>query len=143
MAFLFKSKKNQQASGLPPATRNIHTSEGAPSGSGAVVNGPKDGAVISQTPTPSSSYNNSLNSVNSTSSPDQQRPRQRAESESQVGSRISSLWMPLPGSLGKSAFCPLCRLTVPRPSALTNLRPAATRRTRVLAHPYIRGRSGA
>ncbi|KAL2801311.1 hypothetical protein BJX66DRAFT_6792 [Aspergillus keveii] len=94
MAFLFKSKKNQQASGLPPATRNIHTSEGAPPGSGAVVNGPKDGAVISQTPTPSSSYNNSLNSVNSASSPDQQRPRQRAESESQA----QRAHQPTPGS---------------------------------------------
>ncbi|KAL2810398.1 hypothetical protein BJX63DRAFT_319081 [Aspergillus granulosus] len=81
MAFLFKSKKNQQASGLPPATRNIHTSEGAPSGSGAMVNGPKDGA---QTPTPTSSYNNSLNSVHSASSPEQQRLRQRAESDSQA-----------------------------------------------------------
>ncbi|KAL4873355.1 hypothetical protein BDV12DRAFT_100908 [Aspergillus spectabilis] len=83
MAFLFKSKKSQQASGLPPATRNIHTSEGAPAGSGAVPNGSKDGVVTSQTPTPSSSYNNSLNSVTSINSPDQQRMRQRAESESQ------------------------------------------------------------
>ncbi|KAL4906636.1 hypothetical protein BDW74DRAFT_136120 [Aspergillus multicolor] len=84
MAFLFKSKKNQQASGLPPATRNVHTSEGAPAGSGAVLNGSKDGVVTSQTPTPSGSYNNSLNSVTSTNSPEQQRMRQRAESESQV-----------------------------------------------------------
>jgi hypothetical protein len=84
MAFLFKSKKNQQTSGLPPATRNVHTSEGAPAGSGAALNGSKDGVVTSQTPTPSGSYNNSLNSVTSTNSPEQQRMRQRAESESQV-----------------------------------------------------------
>jgi hypothetical protein len=84
MAFLFKSKKNQQTSGLPPATRNVHTSEGAPAGSGATLNGSKDGVVTSQTPTPSGSYNNSLNSVTSTNSPEQQRMRQRAESESQV-----------------------------------------------------------
>ncbi|KAL2816776.1 hypothetical protein BDW59DRAFT_135954 [Aspergillus cavernicola] len=84
MAFLFKSKKNQQASALPPATRNVHTSEGAAAGSGATPNGPKEGAVVPQTPTPSSSYNNSLNSVNSTSSPDHLRMRQRAESESQA-----------------------------------------------------------
>ncbi|KAL4749710.1 hypothetical protein BDW72DRAFT_213956 [Aspergillus terricola var. indicus] len=84
MAFLFKSKKNQQTSGLPPATRNVHTSEGAPAGSGAALNGSKDGVVTSQTPTPSGSYNNSLNSVTSTNSPEQQRVRQRAESESQV-----------------------------------------------------------
>ncbi|KAI9929265.1 hypothetical protein ASPWEDRAFT_57567 [Aspergillus wentii DTO 134E9] len=86
MAFLFKSKKNQQGTGLPPATRNVHTSEGAPASAGqAPVNGVKerDGGS-SQTPTPSSSYNNSLNSVNSTTSPENQRVRQRAESESQV-----------------------------------------------------------
>ncbi|KAL4799803.1 hypothetical protein BDV19DRAFT_236991 [Aspergillus venezuelensis] len=84
MAFLFKSKKNQQATGLPPATRNVHTSEGTPAGSGATLNGSKDGMPSSQTPTPSGSYNNSLNSVNSANSPDQQRVRQRAESESQT-----------------------------------------------------------
>ncbi|KAL4980372.1 hypothetical protein BDW66DRAFT_54658 [Aspergillus desertorum] len=84
MAFLFKSKKHQQASGLPPATRNVHTSEGAPAGSGAVLHGSKDGVATSQTPTPSGSYNNSLNSVTSINSPEQQRMRQRAESESQA-----------------------------------------------------------
>ncbi|KAL4808880.1 hypothetical protein BDV18DRAFT_133384 [Aspergillus unguis] len=84
MAFLFKSKKNQQASGLPAATRNVHTSEGTPAGSGAALNGSKDGVGTSQTPTPSGSYNNSLNSVSSTNSPEQQRVRQRAESESQT-----------------------------------------------------------
>ncbi|KAL4942494.1 hypothetical protein BDV06DRAFT_192132, partial [Aspergillus oleicola] len=84
MAFLFKSKKNQQATGLPPATRNVHTSEGAPAGSGTTLNGSRDGVTSPQTPTPSGSYNNSLNSVNSANSPDQQRARQRAESESQV-----------------------------------------------------------
>ncbi|KAJ5703449.1 hypothetical protein N7493_011838 [Penicillium malachiteum] len=83
MAFLFKSKKNQQGTALPSATRNIHTSEGAPSGN-APVNGAKVDGSFSQTPTPSSSYNNSLNSAASPSSPDPVRPRQRAESESQV-----------------------------------------------------------
>ncbi|KAF7589792.1 Negative regulator of mitotic exit [Aspergillus hancockii] len=85
MAFLFKSKKNQQNSTIPAATRNVHTSEGAPTNVSAVPNGAKerDGSV-SHTPTPSSSYNNSLNSVNSINSPDQQRLRQRAESESQI-----------------------------------------------------------
>lgn len=85
MAFLFKSKKNQQGAGLPPATRNIHTSEGAPQATApGAPNAPKDREGSNQTPTPSSSYNNSLNSVNSTNSPDHQRVRQRAESESQV-----------------------------------------------------------
>lgn len=84
MAFLFKSKKNQQGGALPPATRNVHTSEGAPSnGPSAMTNGVKEGS-FSQTPTPSSSYNNSLNSAASPTSPDPVRPRQRAESESQV-----------------------------------------------------------
>ncbi|KAH1630784.1 hypothetical protein KXX39_002083 [Aspergillus fumigatus] len=86
MAFLFKSKKNQQASGLPPATRHVHTSEGAPTvASLGAPNGAKEqSGGISQTPTPSSSYNNSLNSVNSTNSPEHQRARPRAESESQA-----------------------------------------------------------
>lgn len=95
MAFLFKSKKNSQQAtgGLPPATRNVHTSEGAPAGPGAVLNGSKDGVATSQTPTPTSgSFNNSLNSVGSTNSPEQQqqqqRVRQRAESESQVGNPV-------------------------------------------------------
>ncbi|THC91599.1 hypothetical protein EYZ11_008942 [Aspergillus tanneri] len=86
MAFLFKSKKNQQNSTLPPATRNVHTSEGPlPHAPAATPNGTKEREGGNpQSPTPSSSYNNSLNSVNSTSSPDQQRMRQRAESESQT-----------------------------------------------------------
>ncbi|KAF9886087.1 Negative regulator of mitotic exit [Aspergillus nanangensis] len=86
MAFLFKSKKNQPGTGLPPATRNLHTSEGASSSAtSAGPNGSKDQeGVSSQTPTPSSSYNNSLNSVTSTSSPENQRMRQRAESEGQT-----------------------------------------------------------
>ncbi|KAE8146323.1 hypothetical protein BDV25DRAFT_162693, partial [Aspergillus avenaceus] len=102
MAFLFKSKKNHhqqqqqqhqqhqqhqqpQHSNIPPATRNLHTSEGAPTNISTGPNGAKEReGSVSQTPTPSSSYNNSLNSVNSTSSPEQQRLRQRAESESQV-----------------------------------------------------------
>jgi hypothetical protein len=85
MAFLFKSKKNQQGSGLPPATRNIHTSEGAPSGTPAPLNGPKE---REHTPTPPGSYNNSLNSLSSFNGPDQQRVRQRAESESHVSDRV-------------------------------------------------------
>lgn len=86
MAFLFKSKKNQQGAGLPPAARNIHTSEGTisekPPG---LTNGEKqrEGGAV-QSPTPSSSVNNSLSSVTGTSSPDPVRMRQRAESESQV-----------------------------------------------------------
>ncbi|KAF7718443.1 Kelch motif containing protein [Penicillium ucsense] len=87
MAFLFKSKKSQQGSALPPASRNVHTSEGAPSASGPppAMNGVKDGnAFAQQTPTTSSSYNSSLNSAASPTNSDPIRVRQRAESESQV-----------------------------------------------------------
>ena len=90
MAFLFKSKKNQNSGALPPAARNIHTSEGTGTNTtSALVNGSKErekdgGAVQSPTP-PNASVNNSLNSVSAgPGSPDQPRFRQRAESESQV-----------------------------------------------------------
>ncbi|PKY06560.1 putative cell polarity protein [Aspergillus campestris IBT 28561] len=85
MAFLFKSKKNQQGAGVPPGARNINASD-APAANppAAVPNAPKEReAGATQTPTPSSSYNNSLNSINSAGSPEYQRSRQRAESESQ------------------------------------------------------------
>ncbi|KAJ5174763.1 uncharacterized protein N7482_000640 [Penicillium canariense] len=87
MAFLFKSKKTQPGTALPPAARNVHTSEGAPASGVAptMTNGVKEGnAFAQQSPTPSSSYNNSLNSANSPTSPEPIRMRQRAESESQV-----------------------------------------------------------
>ncbi|KAJ5997350.1 hypothetical protein N7522_009010 [Penicillium canescens] len=84
MAFLFKSKKAQQGTALPPATRNVHTSEGAPStGSPSLSNGVKGDGSASQTPTPSGSFSHSLNTASPTS-PDAVRPRQRAESESQA-----------------------------------------------------------
>ncbi|KAJ5130558.1 uncharacterized protein N7515_006597 [Penicillium bovifimosum] len=89
MAFLFKSKK-AQSQGLPPATRNVHTSEGAPSTGSPTANGAKGDAMTSQTPTPSGSFSNSLHSATSPKSPDAIRPRQRAESESQVGVRTTS-----------------------------------------------------
>ncbi|CAG8229085.1 unnamed protein product [Penicillium nalgiovense] len=87
MAFLFKSKKNQQSqqpAALPPATRNVHTSEGAPSTGSIMTNGVKGDGTTSQTPTPSGSFSNSLHSATSPASPDAVRPRQRAESESQM-----------------------------------------------------------
>ncbi|KAL2014176.1 hypothetical protein VTN00DRAFT_1701 [Thermoascus crustaceus] len=86
MAFLFKSKRNQQNAGLPQATRNIHTSEGTPSGtSSAMLNG-----APAQGPTPSGSANN-LSSGSGSNSPDAQRMRQRAESESQVPRSLQAM----------------------------------------------------
>lgn len=50
-----------------------------------MTNGVKEGnAFAQQTPTPSSSYNNSLSSATSPTSSDPVKMRQRAESESQV-----------------------------------------------------------
>ncbi|KAK9855880.1 hypothetical protein MYU51_001529 [Penicillium brevicompactum] len=81
MAFLFKSKK-AQGNALPPAARNVHTSEGA-TGSPTGSNGTRE--QTSQTPTPSASFSGSLNTATtSPTSPDAVRPRQRAESESQM-----------------------------------------------------------
>ncbi|RAH42082.1 putative cell polarity protein (Tea1) [Aspergillus brunneoviolaceus CBS 621.78] len=98
MAFLFKSKKHQQGSGLPPATRSNHSSEGAPANAPATApTGPKErDSAHSHTPTPSSSYNNSLNSVTSINSPDHPRMRQRAESESQASGDMSASFGPRP-----------------------------------------------
>ncbi|CAG8290919.1 unnamed protein product [Penicillium olsonii] len=76
MAFLFKSKK--AGNGLPPAARNVHTSEGAPASGPPAAKEP-----TSQTPTPSGSFSHSLNTASPTS-PDAVRPRPRAESESQM-----------------------------------------------------------
>ncbi|KLJ08055.1 hypothetical protein EMPG_16495 [Blastomyces silverae] len=84
MAFLFKSKKSQAANNsLPPATRNIHTSEGTPQGpSAAPPNGLRDGGPV-QSPG-FGSASNSLNSMSGTVSPDQSRTRRdRADSEPQ------------------------------------------------------------
>ncbi|KAK2808960.1 hypothetical protein FQN50_004234 [Emmonsiellopsis sp. PD_5] len=84
MAFLFKSKKNNQNGPLPAATRNIHTSEGTAPGSSAVTPNAlrdRDGGPVQS---PGSSVNNSLNSLSGTNSPDQTRTRRdRADSEPQ------------------------------------------------------------
>ena len=91
MAFLFKSRKSHA---LPPASRNVHTSEGTSSGTPpALLNGTRErdgGGVIS--PTPSGSVNNSLNSLSGTNSPDGIRTRQRADSESLVSLQACRDW---------------------------------------------------
>ena len=105
MAFLFKSKKSQSNNALPPANRDIHTSEG-PKSSIPTVNGFKDkdkaGGPVQTTP--SSSVNNSLNSLGGagTPSPDNgSGPRERTEQDSQVS------W--------SDVFSPCPRGTVPHP----------------------------
>ncbi|KAI9708917.1 MAG: Negative regulator of mitotic exit [Bogoriella megaspora] len=85
MAFLFKSKKHQNT-GLPPASRNITSSDG-PGSQIPVANGFSGGEKsrgLQYTPTPGSSVNNSLNSVGgnaNTPSPDSKALRERADSE--------------------------------------------------------------
>ncbi|KAL9065896.1 MAG: hypothetical protein Q9157_007323 [Trypethelium eluteriae] len=85
MAFLFKSKKNQNPA-LPPATRNITSSDG-PGSQIPVANGFSGGdkSRMQYTPTPGSSVNNSLNSVGgnaNTPSPESKTlQRERADSE--------------------------------------------------------------
>ncbi|CRG85770.1 Tip elongation aberrant protein 1 [Talaromyces islandicus] len=106
MAFLFKSKKNQAAAaGLPPAGRNIHTSEGTTSEKPAVLNGavPRDG-VRMQSPPPSGSVSNSLNSVAGTNSPDPIKMRQRAESESLRSQSLTNQSSPTTSSPNQSQY---------------------------------------
>lgn len=91
MSFLFKSKKNQAGNALPPATRNIHTSEGTPSTSGLNGVREKDGERLTQSPTPGGNVNTSVSSLGAVTSGHDtqwQRQRERADSDSQVGSNI-------------------------------------------------------
>ncbi|KAI9656282.1 MAG: Negative regulator of mitotic exit [Bathelium mastoideum] len=92
MAFLFKSKKNQ-STGLPPATRNITSSDG-PGSQIPVANGfaaGDRGRSVQNTPTPGNSVNNSLNSIASntnTPSPESKTlQRERADSEPHPANR--------------------------------------------------------
>jgi hypothetical protein len=92
MSFLFKSKKHQTSNALPPATRNIHTSEGTPSTSGLNGIREKDGERPNQSPAPAASnvsnVNNSVSSLSGTTiTPDhqwQRQQRERADSDIQV-----------------------------------------------------------
>lgn len=88
MAFLFKSKKHQN-NALPPASRDIHTSEGSKP-SVATVNGVKEKDKVggpAQNTTPSSSVNNSLNSLGGAGTPSPEQfpaAREKPEQDSQV-----------------------------------------------------------
>jgi len=88
MAFLFKSKKHQN-NALPPANRDIHTSEG-PKPSVPAVDGIKEnektGGPVQNT-TPNSSVNNSLNSLGGAGAPSPEQisgVREKPEQDSQV-----------------------------------------------------------
>ncbi len=94
MSFLFKSKKHQSTNPLPPATRNIHTSEGTNPTSGLNGIREKDGERFNQSPTLGGTVNNSLSSLGGTtvtSDHQWQRQRERADSDNQVSTIICTL----------------------------------------------------
>ncbi|KIW89952.1 uncharacterized protein Z519_09382 [Cladophialophora bantiana CBS 173.52] len=96
MAFLFKSRKNAPpASGLPPASRNIHTSDGTPTPSSSGPNGSIDSTGERSTqspppnPNPNANPNGSMSSMNSTLASGAPYAR-RERSESESGARPST-----------------------------------------------------
>src|SRR5271163_3120901 len=83
MAFLFKSKK-QPGSSVPPAARNIHSSDGAPAAA-SLTNGFQEKASERNTSTPVGSVNNSINSLDAPVRPDLSwNRRERADSDAPV-----------------------------------------------------------
>ncbi|KAJ9616734.1 Negative regulator of mitotic exit [Cladophialophora chaetospira] len=84
MAFLFKSRRNApNASGLPPASRNIHTSDGTSGSTSAPNGGSIDSTERStQSPQPNAGPNGSLTSMNSLANAPSYPRRERSESES-------------------------------------------------------------
>lgn len=71
MSFLFGKKKQQPPTALPPASRDTHTAGGA-STNAPTANGAKDKdkpGARTQTPTPGSSVNNSMNSLGGRATP--------------------------------------------------------------------------
>ncbi|KIV95771.1 hypothetical protein PV10_03386 [Exophiala mesophila] len=128
MSFLFKSKKNAPAqppnSSLPPATRNIHTSDGTTASS--TLNGSIDKSIdgrstTSPPPLANSNPNASISSVGSilANTPIQGYPR-RERSESELGNRppTSSAALP-PQQPPNAALYPWSqrRLTFPTPQS--------------------------
>lgn len=71
MSFLFGKKKQPQPPALPPASRDTHTPGGSSTGA-PTANGAKDKdkpGARTQTPTPGSSVNNSINSLGGAATP--------------------------------------------------------------------------
>lgn len=81
MAFLFKSKKNQEKGAATKGEKDNSISGSQGSLQGANGRGSKDEKDGSQTPTPTSSVNNSINSFHGNApSPDLKGSRRRGES---------------------------------------------------------------
>lgn len=87
MSFLFKSKtKEPPRTGLPPATRDIRSSDG-PQSQIPTLNGVANQTQLpTQTPPQGSSANGSLNSINETVRPEQRRNDERSVERGGFGS---------------------------------------------------------
>lgn len=86
MSFLFGKKKAAQNAPVPPASRDGHTSGGSNS-SIPTVNGLKSnkGPATTQSPTPGSSVNNSIDSAGGAATPSPEHgPEQRGGPEPEV-----------------------------------------------------------
>ena len=99
MAFLFKSKKNQEkaaAATKADQTGSVAGSKASLHGNGQVSKDEKDGLTLSQTPTPTSSVNNSINSFQGNApSPDLKGPIRRGTGGLEQSSDlpVSSSWV--------------------------------------------------
>ncbi|SLM34847.1 Kelch-type beta propeller [Lasallia pustulata] len=93
MSFLFGKKKQPQPPALPPASRDTHTPGGSSTGA-PTANGAKDKdkpGARTQTPTPGSSVNNSINSLGGAATPSPEQnlgARGGAEQDLQYGPRL-------------------------------------------------------
>ncbi|KAF2738450.1 hypothetical protein EJ04DRAFT_587071 [Polyplosphaeria fusca] len=90
MSFLFGKKNKQQATGLPPATRNISSSHGPgsqiPTANGTPgADAEKGRGALQPTAasTPGASVNNSLSSLQNAGNPEQKALRERSDSDFQ------------------------------------------------------------
>jgi len=96
MAFLFKSKKSHDKAAAAAKAENanlVAASQAPPQGTnGRPSKEQKDGAALSETPTPTSSVNNSINSFHGNApSPDPQGPARRGPSSDQASDLPVSL----------------------------------------------------
>ncbi|KAL8995541.1 MAG: hypothetical protein Q9169_004743 [Polycauliona sp. 2 TL-2023] len=85
MSFLFGKKSKQPPAGLPPATRDVHTSGGSRGPSGQQQ--PNGVTPKGQTPTPERSVNNSIGGANTPSPEDGPDQRGAPDQELQYGAR--------------------------------------------------------